>query len=56
MSVSPFATLLRRFRRTKSSLRFVRTNKEGLVESHATETAPQHRIEGVPVRYVVVGD
>lgn len=30
--------------------------QEGLVESHATETAPQHRIEGVPVRYVVIGD
>ena len=30
--------------------------QEGLVESRATETAPQHSIEGVPVRYVVVGD
>jgi hypothetical protein len=30
--------------------------QEGLVESHATETAPQHRIEGVPVRYVVISD
>jgi hypothetical protein len=30
--------------------------QEGLVESRATETAPQHRIEGVPVRYVVIGD
>jgi hypothetical protein len=26
------------------------------VESRATETGPQHSIDGVPVRYVVVGD
>jgi hypothetical protein len=31
-------------------------DQEGLLESHATETAPQHSIEGVPVRYVVIGD
>jgi hypothetical protein len=30
--------------------------QEGLVESRATETGPQHSIDGVPVRYVVVGD
>ena len=30
--------------------------KEGLVESIATENAPQHSVEGVPVRYVVVPD
>jgi hypothetical protein len=29
--------------------------EEGLVESAATDTAPQHRLEGVPVRYVVIG-
>jgi hypothetical protein len=29
--------------------------EEGLVESIATDTAPQHRLEGVPVRYVVIG-
>jgi hypothetical protein len=28
--------------------------KEGFVESSATGTAPQHSIEGVPVRYVVI--
>jgi hypothetical protein len=30
--------------------------KEGLVESIATENAPQHSVEGVPVRYLVVPD
>jgi hypothetical protein len=29
---------------------------EGLIESVATDTAPRHRVEGVPVRYVVIGD
>jgi hypothetical protein len=29
---------------------------EGLVESLVTDSAPQHSIEGVPVRYVVIGD
>ena len=29
--------------------------KEGLVESMATDTAPQVRIDGVPVRFVVIG-
>lgn len=29
--------------------------EEGLVESIATDTAPQHRLEGVPVRFVVIG-
>jgi hypothetical protein len=29
---------------------------EGAVESMATETAPERRFEGVPVRYVVIGD
>jgi hypothetical protein len=33
-----------------------RDEHEGLVESIATEGAPQHRVEGVPVRYVVVPD
>ena len=28
---------------------------EGLIESAATDTAPHHRLEGVPVRYVVIG-
>ncbi len=28
--------------------------EEGFVESSATDTAPQHRIEGVPVRLVVI--
>ncbi|HVD49157.1 MAG TPA: hypothetical protein VNB50_03915 [Gaiellaceae bacterium] len=28
---------------------------EGAVESMATETAPQRRLEGVPVRFVVIG-
>jgi hypothetical protein len=30
--------------------------KEGLVESIATDSAPQHRLEGLPVRYVVIED
>jgi hypothetical protein len=30
--------------------------KEGLVESIATDSAPQHRLEGLPVRYVVIQD
>jgi hypothetical protein len=30
--------------------------EEGLVESIATEDAPQHSVEGVPVRLVVVPD
>ena len=31
--------------------------EEGFVESSATDTAPQHRlVEGVPVRFVVVGE
>jgi len=29
--------------------------EEGFVESSATDTAPQHRLEGVPVRFVVIG-
>ena len=28
--------------------------EEGFLESSATDTAPQHRIEGVPVRLVVI--
>ncbi|MBA2372388.1 MAG: hypothetical protein H0V71_12190 [Chloroflexi bacterium] len=31
-------------------------DEEGLVESIATEGAPQHNVEGVPVRYVVIRD
>jgi hypothetical protein len=30
--------------------------EEGLVESLATDSAPQHSLEGVPVRYVVIRD
>jgi len=30
--------------------------QEGLIESHATDTAPQQSIDGVPVRYVVIDD
>lgn len=30
-------------------------DEEGTVESMATDTAPQHSIDGVPVRYVVIG-
>lgn len=30
--------------------------EEGLVESIATETAQQHAVDGVPVRYVVIRD
>ena len=30
--------------------------KEGLVESIATDTAPQHSVDGVPVRFLVVPD
>ena len=30
--------------------------QEGYVESSATDTAPKHHIEGVPVRYVVIPD
>ena len=29
-------------------------DEEGLVESTATDTAPQHAVDGVPVRYVVI--
>ena len=29
--------------------------EEGFVESFATDTAPKHRVEGVPVRFVVIG-
>jgi hypothetical protein len=29
--------------------------EEGFIESAATDTAPHHRLEGVPVRYVVIG-
>ena len=28
--------------------------EEGLVESTATDTAPQHAVDGVPVRFVVI--
>jgi hypothetical protein len=35
----------------------VRPNEEeGLVESHVTDSAPQHSLDGVPVRYVVIPD
>jgi hypothetical protein len=30
--------------------------KEGLVEATATDTTPHHRIDDVPVRYVVIED
>ena len=30
--------------------------QEGFIESIATDDAPQHAIEGVPVRYVVIPD
>ncbi|HWN22463.1 MAG TPA: hypothetical protein VNP93_10855 [Gaiellaceae bacterium] len=30
--------------------------EERLVESTATETAPQHAVDGVPVRYIVIRD
>ena len=30
--------------------------QEGYVESAATDTAPEHQIDGVPVRYVVIPD
>jgi hypothetical protein len=30
--------------------------EEGLVESIVTDSAPQHSLEGVPVRYVVIRD
>ena len=30
--------------------------QEGLVESHATDSAPQQSIDGVPVRYVVIDE
>jgi hypothetical protein len=30
--------------------------EEGLVESIATDSAPQHSVDGVPVRYVVIRD
>ena len=30
--------------------------EEGLVESIATDSAPQHSVEGIPVRYVVIRD
>lgn len=31
-------------------------DEEGLVESTATDSAPQHSVEGVPVRFVVIRD
>ena len=31
-------------------------DEEGLVESLATDTAPHHSFEGVPVRYLVIRD
>jgi len=31
-------------------------SEEGLVESIATDSAPQHSLDGVPVRYVVIPD
>ena len=31
-------------------------DEEGLVESVATDTAPQHSVDGVPVRFVVIRD
>jgi hypothetical protein len=35
----------------------VRPNdEEGLIESRATDSAPQHSLDGVPVRYVVIPD
>jgi hypothetical protein len=30
--------------------------QEGLIESHATDTAPRQSIDGVPVRYVVIDE
>jgi hypothetical protein len=30
--------------------------QEGYVESAATDTAPEHHIDGVPVRFVVIPD
>ncbi len=30
--------------------------QQGLVESVASESAPQHSVDGVPVRYVVIGE
>ena len=30
--------------------------EEGFVESAATDTAPKHHIDGVPVRYIVIPD
>ena len=30
--------------------------EEGLIESIVTDTAPQDRVEGVPVRTIVIGD
>jgi hypothetical protein len=33
----------------------VRPDEEaGMVESHATDSAPEHSLEGIPVRYVVI--
>ncbi len=31
-------------------------DEEGFVESIATETAPQHSVDGVPVRFVVISN
>ncbi len=31
-------------------------DEEGLVEAIATDTAPQHAVDGVPVRFVVIRD
>jgi hypothetical protein len=54
--VPPSATRLRPFRPTRSSSWFVPDEEEAFVESLATEGAPQHSVEGVPVRYVVIPD
>ena len=32
------------------------SDEEGLVESIATDTAPQHSVDGVPVRFIVISD
>ena len=32
------------------------SDQEGLVESIATDSAPQHSVEGVPVRFIVISD
>ena len=55
-SVWRFAMLWQRFRPTSILVAVRPSDEEGLVESVATDSAPQRSVEGVPVRFVVIPD